>query len=1131
MRKSEAMNTFAEGMIMDLNPLVTPNNILVNCLNGTLVTFNGNENALQNDMGNSRVETAYLPEGYVPLGTCSLGGIIYIVSYNPLTNKCQIGSFPSPERNITSDELGQTAETPKIQQSDFISNDGENYLKALIKKIKLSDLTLSPGDKFKVAIDGVNDSNYITDMSGSPVNKIKLTLATIDNNGRIIKLTDLLKYKFGDIELPYQNGKIESTPGTDIDDYRSLVASDYNIYSSRIAGNLYVIAEPEIINTFDVSWEITSVEDKGENEKEYTFNFNINTTSEDAGVYLSHVKVECDKVEEASWYTADDNEKDELDLKYTLTTKTSEDGSNLVTFTFTPAMSYGRIDTLKTSITIDLDLLGSGTVTSDLWRYYMEDIQMTINTNFNYYLLSGQKISEINVFYVPYTETAITEPKDDTEIEAWKSRYTYKTLPKRKTYSGNYTIKQMFTDGSSNEELGLDQNSLYLVCIQSKVISEEEVSYKYIYHMLYTNGVYNQTYLSSSSDKNFDKVNLPLEYTVNSQLDLENLGTTISKHQPFITRSKEDDYCRGFTALQIDDTQQLSLSSGLSNTYNDTFDTNEKLTVNVDSSTFKVEVNSSASNLIDTVSGGSKDTKYIEQFVSDNKTKADLESDTIYDDLANQKVGNWLTVNVGEITSNKKVKNYSIVLQGQFFNKISGSYEEREFVAENYIAPLLHSTDDASKYGLELDIDKGKFVFLNASSIIASWNGGGQDNQGGGGAYSHMGHGILSWDDSTSKYEAEFTPEITQKEGTDREENLSAYIESQFPNYVFIPTLLCRSSSGYIHFLNSDVDYKFAREGTAGKGTNLFNNMKNSEDHKYWAVQMYMKTDKSSATLFVPLSTSFVITDEYWTVLKEKGVPLDTLGEIFADLLASLYVRRTASSKFKSQGITGFTYYNTINEELVITYQYEFSISGEAKDYIEFNGKALRELFDKFKDYLNLAEGDACCFNCEEVGNDIFNGEATQNITLTNALISDYINAVASEKIEYYVDTSETVEEPTSINPSQIYCIANGKLNELSNSSYTYTLSSKVETSNGTYSYVKGSTEMTLNNPKLLSYNAKEECVYLSEKQYRNTPKYQFCVEDHDGYNSWIERNDANLFKDYRMKDQPSVFSVSLFPD
>ena len=67
MKKAQTTNTFTDGLIMDLNPLVTPNTVMSNALNATLITMNGNEYSLQNDMGNGRVETAYLPEGYVPL--------------------------------------------------------------------------------------------------------------------------------------------------------------------------------------------------------------------------------------------------------------------------------------------------------------------------------------------------------------------------------------------------------------------------------------------------------------------------------------------------------------------------------------------------------------------------------------------------------------------------------------------------------------------------------------------------------------------------------------------------------------------------------------------------------------------------------------------------------------------------------------------------------------------------------------------------------------------------------------------------------------------------------------------------------------------------------------------------------
>jgi hypothetical protein len=80
-------NKFAKGLVMDFSPENTKADVLTHALNATLLTFNGNELSLQNDMGNARVETAFLPEGYIPVGTCEYGGIIYIVSYNPLEDK------------------------------------------------------------------------------------------------------------------------------------------------------------------------------------------------------------------------------------------------------------------------------------------------------------------------------------------------------------------------------------------------------------------------------------------------------------------------------------------------------------------------------------------------------------------------------------------------------------------------------------------------------------------------------------------------------------------------------------------------------------------------------------------------------------------------------------------------------------------------------------------------------------------------------------------------------------------------------------------------------------------------------------------------------------------------------------
>ena len=80
----------------------------------------------KNDFGNGRVETAFLPTGFIPVGVCEFGDIIYITSYNPLENKCQIGCFPSPERNISTDELDQ----PDVSISNTfqeINNNREGY--------------------------------------------------------------------------------------------------------------------------------------------------------------------------------------------------------------------------------------------------------------------------------------------------------------------------------------------------------------------------------------------------------------------------------------------------------------------------------------------------------------------------------------------------------------------------------------------------------------------------------------------------------------------------------------------------------------------------------------------------------------------------------------------------------------------------------------------------------------------------------------------------------------------------------------------------------------------------------------------------------------------------------------------
>ena len=76
--KKESVNQFNQGMNLDLHPTVTPNSVLTDNLNGTFITYNGNEFCLQNDKGNFKV--ASLSKDYVPIGAKEYNGIIYIVS-------------------------------------------------------------------------------------------------------------------------------------------------------------------------------------------------------------------------------------------------------------------------------------------------------------------------------------------------------------------------------------------------------------------------------------------------------------------------------------------------------------------------------------------------------------------------------------------------------------------------------------------------------------------------------------------------------------------------------------------------------------------------------------------------------------------------------------------------------------------------------------------------------------------------------------------------------------------------------------------------------------------------------------------------------------------------------------------
>ena len=194
---------------MDTHPMVQSNDTLTDCLNGTLITMNGNEVILQNDMGNRRVDKAFLPSGYEPVGMKEYGGVIYVAAYNPITNKSQIGSFPSPQKKLSSTNNGDLEGS--FNFDDFFTNyncdtdpdlrvnviNSDSFIIPLTKNINLR-----AGDKFAVYSEGLSgisslltnyDNTSGSNKAYSPKNRrFTLQLGVLNSQNEFVDITKTL---------------------------------------------------------------------------------------------------------------------------------------------------------------------------------------------------------------------------------------------------------------------------------------------------------------------------------------------------------------------------------------------------------------------------------------------------------------------------------------------------------------------------------------------------------------------------------------------------------------------------------------------------------------------------------------------------------------------------------------------------------------------------------------------------------------------------------------------------------------------------------------------------------------------------------------------------------------------------
>ena len=180
MSRQEAINTFNEGLLKDINPINTPNTALTDCVNGTIITYDGNEYSLQNDKGNYELNNCELPDGYIPVGTTEYGGIIYIVSYNPTDKKVEIGSYPS------------TRVVPDPIKSDPTSGSGNgstsgNY-STLSANCKLNIFSGADPEKYKLY---PGDGYKLSEKASSSISRDEFFV--VDENKTLHDITNEIK--------------------------------------------------------------------------------------------------------------------------------------------------------------------------------------------------------------------------------------------------------------------------------------------------------------------------------------------------------------------------------------------------------------------------------------------------------------------------------------------------------------------------------------------------------------------------------------------------------------------------------------------------------------------------------------------------------------------------------------------------------------------------------------------------------------------------------------------------------------------------------------------------------------------------------------------------------------------------
>lgn len=393
MRK-ESSNQFTEGLVCDLNPINTPNTVLTDALNATIITYDGNEYSLQNDRGNYPLENCRLKPNYIPVGLKEYGDILYIVSYNPLNDSVEIGTYPSP-MEITSSKDNETS--LELQSVLELAENGSKYSELIEEcetKIWTSDneedSKLYPGDKYK-----------IEEIEKSPYKYEALEYYIIDEDRKKHNITDLVFQKEPD-ENGFRNISWQ-IPGWLAAQYRLATFDDFSM-------NIRSLEAPSLSTNDKIDCTLKlNFQFKISDKLFLPSEFNENVAS-DIGI---KIEINDKEVEDLSlskgkfidWYS-------DSKVLWVDTEPIIIEDIELGTSLHIKATPYIKITTESASkeiiynsfieeITISLTSIGSYSdfnIGTDLWKFYIDDSDEELYLEYD---VTGPYVttSEVNLYY------------------------------------------------------------------------------------------------------------------------------------------------------------------------------------------------------------------------------------------------------------------------------------------------------------------------------------------------------------------------------------------------------------------------------------------------------------------------------------------------------------------------------------------------------------------------------------------------------------------------------------------------------------------------------------------------------------------------------------------------------------